>query len=484
MPTGSATGSDGSGSLTILDNATVSRSIGPVTSAWLRVTKISIGLTTLQHTFSDDLDFLILGPDGRNLEFWSDAGGASTINGSYTISDTAASSLSDASANAAGTYRPTDYLGSGGAETSSNWSGVASIPINHPGPTGSASFASAFGGAWLNNTTWTLKIRDDFTTGSGSLAGWSITLDWRVIVKPHDFDGSGFSDILWQNNDGTPGIWAMNGFTALTIGPAGPNTPWPSNPGPSWHAKGDGDFNDDGNADILWQNLDGAPGIWLMNGLTATAMSTVGANPGPAWAIKDTGDFNFDGKADILWQHDDGTPGIWLMDGLTVLASGTVGTNPGTSWQVKGSGEFNNDGKSDILWQNIDGTPGIWLMDGMTVLNQGPVGTNPGAAWQIKGTGDFNNDGKADILWQHADGTAGIWLMDGLTPTATSAVGTNPGTSWHVVGSGDYNGDQKSDILWQNDSGQAGIWFMNGLSVLSAGVAGSFNPGPEWHIIA
>jgi hypothetical protein len=40
------------------------------------------------------------------------------------------------------------------------------------------------------------------------------------------------------------------------------------------------------------------------------------------------------------------------------------------------------------------------------------------------------------------------------------------------------------DILWQNDNGQAGIWFMNGLSVVAAGVAGSFNPGPEWHIIA
>jgi hypothetical protein len=435
MPTGSFFVSDGSGVLTILDNATVSRSLGVATTVWLRITKISIGLTTLQHTFSDDLDFLILGPDGRNLEFWSDAGGGSTINGSYVISDLGASSLSDTTANAPTTYRPTDHAGTGGPETSSNWSGLASIPINHPGPTGSATFASAFGGAWLPDTTWTLKIRDDVAGFAGSLAAWSVTFDFRVIVKPHDFDGGFFSDILWQNNDGTPGIWTMTGFASVTVGPAGPNAPWPYNPGPSWHARGDGDFNDDGKSDILWQNSDGTPGIWLMNGLTATAMGAVGTNPGPAWVIKDTGDFNFDGKSDILWQNDDGTPGIWLMDGLTVL-------------------------------------------------NQGPVGTNPGAAWQIKGTGDFNNDGNADILWQHADGTAGIWLMDGLTPIATSAVGTNPGPAWHVMGSGDYDGNLRSDILWQNDNGQAGIWFMNGLSVVAAGVAGSFNPGPEWHIIA
>jgi len=392
-------------------------------------------------------------------------------------------SLADSSANPAGTYRPTDYTGTEAVETSSNWSGVAG-PINHPASTGSATFASAFGGAWLPDTTWTLKIRDDVAGFAGSLAAWSVTFDFRIIVKPHDFDGGFFSDILWQNNDGTPGIWTMTGFAAVTVGPAGPNAPWPYNPGPSWHARGDGDFNDDGKSDILWQNSDGTPGIWLMNGLTATAMSAVGTNPGPAWVIKDTGDFNFDGKADILWQNDDGTPGIWLMDGFNVLTAGSVGTNPGPGWQIKGSGDFNNDGKSDILWQNLDGTAGIWLMDGLTVLAASPVGTNPGAAWQIKGTGDFNNDGKADILWQHADGTAGIWLMDGLTPIATSAVGTNPGTAWHVMGSGDYNGNSLSDILWQNDNGQAGIWFMNGLSVVTAGVAGSFNPGPEWHIIA
>jgi hypothetical protein len=203
------------------------------------------------------------------------------------------------------------------------------IPINHPGPTGSATFASAFGGAWLPDTTWTLKIRDDVAGFAGSLAAWSVTFDFRIIVKPHDFDGGFFSDILWQNNDGTPGIWTMTGFASVTVGPAGPNAPWPYNPGPSWHARGDGDFNDDGKSDILWQNSDGTPGIWLMNGLTATAMSAVGTNPGPAWVIKDTGDFNFDGKADILWQNDDGTPGIWLMDGFNVLTAGSVGTNPG-----------------------------------------------------------------------------------------------------------------------------------------------------------
>ena len=39
-----------------------------------------------------------------------------------------------------------------------------------------------------------------------------------------------------------------------------------SNPGPGWQVAGTGDFDGDGNADILWQNADGTPAIWLMNG--------------------------------------------------------------------------------------------------------------------------------------------------------------------------------------------------------------------------
>ena len=73
--------------------------------------------------------------------------------------------------------------------------------------------------------------------------------------------------------------------------------------------------------------------------------------------------------------------------------------------------------------------------------------------------------------------------MDGLSVMNAGAVGSNPGSSWHIKGSGDYNNDFNSDILWQNDNGQAGFLFMNGLSVINAGLAGSFNPAPDWHII-
>jgi hypothetical protein len=116
------------------------------------------------------------------------------------------------------------------------------------------------------------------------------------------------------------------------------------------------------------------------------AAGPVGTNPGANWQIKGTGDFNNDGRADILWQNTDGTAGIWLMDGLTVLNQGAVGTNPGIAWHIKGSGDYDGDGNSDILWQNDNGLPGIWLMNGLNVLSAGVAGSfNPGPDWHLIG---------------------------------------------------------------------------------------------------
>ena len=74
-----------------------------------------------------------------------------------------------------------------------------------------------------------------------------------------DFNGDGFADILWQNDDGSVAVWEMNGTNLIGSGVVG-------NPGPSWHAVGTGDFNGDGHSDILWQNSTGEVGIWEMNG--------------------------------------------------------------------------------------------------------------------------------------------------------------------------------------------------------------------------
>jgi serralysin len=191
----------------------------------------------------------------------------------------------------------------------------------------------------------------------------------------------------------------------------------------------------------------GEAAIWLMNGTTATAEPII-ANPGPNWHVITTGDFNGDGDADILWQYNNATnaadPGngeaaIWLMNGTTATAEPII-ANPGPSWHIITTGDFNGDGKSDILWQYDNATnasdPGngeaaIWLMNGTTATAE-PIIANPGPNWHVLSTGDFNGDGKSDILWQNTNGQAAIWEMSGTTPLAEPII-ANPGPSWHIL---------------------------------------------------
>jgi hypothetical protein len=323
---------------------------------------------------------------------------------------------------------------------------------------------------------------DDLVIGApradpyGNLSGSSYVVFGRAALgSESDTDGDRCSDIVWQNNDGSAGVWLVHGTTVDASAVVG------SNPGPTWHIRGTGDFNLDDRSDIVWQHNDGRVAIWSLNGMNLLGAGVIANNPGPSWHIIDTGHFNTDGKSDLLWQNDDGRVAVWTLNGTTQTGSAVVGQNPGPAWHVKASGDFNGDGESDVLWQNADGRAAVWLLDGTNFVSGGVVGANPGASWHIKDSGDFNGDGKSDILWQNDDGRAGIWFLDGLTFLGGSVVGSNAGPSWQAEVAADYNGDGKSDILWQHDNGQAGIWLMSGFNVLDSDLVG-VNPGPNWHV--
>ena len=73
-----------------------------------------------------------------------------------------------------------------------------------------------------------------------------------------------------------------------------------------------------------------------MDGMTVLAAGPVGTNPGPSWHIMGSGDYNVDRHSDILWQNDNGRAGVWTMNGLSVLAAGVTGSNPGADWHIIG----------------------------------------------------------------------------------------------------------------------------------------------------
>jgi hypothetical protein len=52
---------------------------------------------------------------------------------------------------------------------------------------------------------------------------------------------------------------------------------------PAWSIAGTGDFNSDGKSDILLQNNNGQPAVWAMNGLSKLSADNAGSNPGTNW---------------------------------------------------------------------------------------------------------------------------------------------------------------------------------------------------------
>jgi hypothetical protein len=246
-------------------------------------------------------------------------------------------------------------------------------------PSGTAAILQIDQDGIANGTNWTTIAQlDGVHTGDGvkvifDTSQPAATLTVAALVPTHDFNGDGKADILWQNDNGLPAIWTMNGSTPIGYATL-PDV------GPTWHVEATADFNGDGKADILWQNDNGLPAIWTMNGGTPIGYAAL-SDVGPTWHVEAAADFNGDGKADILWQNDNGLPAIWTMNGSTPIGYAAL-SDVGPTWHVEAAADFNGDGKADILWQNDNGLPAIWTMNGSTPIGYAAL-ANPGSDWHV-----------------------------------------------------------------------------------------------------
>ena len=204
-------------------------------------------------------------------------------------------------------------------------------------------------------------------------------------------------------------------------------------PDTGWEIAGTGDFNGDAKTDILWRyygvgDYQGLNDIWFMDGTTFIGESVFSQIQDTNWRIVGTGDFNSDGQTDILWRYYgagdyQGLNVIWYMNGAQMAGEAVFSQVLDTDWRIEGTGDFNGDGQTDILWRyygagDYQGLNDIWFMNSSTFISESVFSQIMDTAWQIGGTGDFNNDGHIDILWRYY-GTAAyqglndIWYMNG-----------------------------------------------------------------------
>jgi extracellular elastinolytic metalloproteinase len=151
------------------------------------VSKVTVDLAGMNHTFPGDIDILLVGPGGQRMILMSDQGGtADLVNVNLTFDDAAPAGLP--AAIVSGTYRPTN-IGTGDV-----------FPAPAPAaPHGSA--LSVFNGTDPNGT-WSLYVVDDAGIDAGSIAGgWTLNITTAAPVCVTSPCFLAVPDDISQDND-------------------------------------------------------------------------------------------------------------------------------------------------------------------------------------------------------------------------------------------------------------------------------------------
>jgi subtilisin-like proprotein convertase family protein/pimeloyl-ACP methyl ester carboxylesterase len=187
IPTGTSSFSNSQG-ITIRDGNTAGTypSLINVSGLSGSVSKVTVTLSGLSHTYPDDVDVMLIAPTGQATVLMSDAGGGTDIsNLSLTFDQAAANSLADENVLATGTFRPVNY----------------ELPDNFPAPgPGTGNFTADLGvfNGLNPNGAWQLLIVDDVSSDSGVIAnGWSLNITtataptWLSVTSGSNGTGNG-----------------------------------------------------------------------------------------------------------------------------------------------------------------------------------------------------------------------------------------------------------------------------------------------------
>jgi subtilisin-like proprotein convertase family protein len=388
------------------------------------ISKVTVTLKNITHTFPDDLDVLLVGPTGVKLILMSDALGATDLAGqTYTFDSTGGILLPDAATVGSGQYQPTNY---GAGDTFPI--PAPGAPYLSPAPAGADSLA-AFNGQNPNGT-WSLYVFDDVGGDTGNIAGgWDLTITTSGLpgVVTTDFNGDGTSDIAVFRP--MTGEWFVQ--NQGTVG---------------WGAAGDipvaGDYNGDGVTDRAVYRP--STGVWYVHNQGAVVWGAPGDIPVP-------GDYLGAGSTQRAVYRP--STGVWYVENQAGVVWGAPGDIPVP-------GDYNGDLVTDVAVYRP--STGTWFVQGLAPVTWGSPGDMPVPA-------DYDGDRAADFAVFRP--STGVWFVHGQAPVAWGSPGDMPVPA-------DYNGDRATDFAVFRPS--TGVWFVHGQAPVAWGTAGDLPvPRPE-----
>ncbi len=240
-----------------------------------------------------------------------------------------------------------------------------------------------------------------------------------------------------------------------------------------------GDFNKDGNLDLaLASSGPNSVSVALGDGTgqfgAATNLNTSPPSDLQTWSVA-VGDFNNDGNSDLVTANNETSDvSLLLGNGDGTFGAATyfdVGLNPYTV----AVGDFNADGNSDLATANINSNNVSILPGNGNGTFGAATNLSVGSTPYFVVVGDFNNDGKSDLATANlGDSSVSILLQNAngtFAPATSFAVGNSP----NYIAIADFNGDMKPDLATSNESS-------NNVSILLGNGTGSFSAATNFAV--
>ncbi|NPD03507.1 hypothetical protein HN031_02260 [Nocardioides sp. zg-1308] len=174
------------------------------------ITDVDVTLHGISHTHPDDLDVMLVGPGGQQVTLMSDAASSNDlVDANLTFSDSAGAGLPDQSAITQSEARPTD------------WS-TDTDPFPAPAPTSDHTTSLAVFNGTDAAGTWRLYVLDDTGGDTGSIAGWSLSIDQDSTAYPSTVEVGGLPSLsdVDVRLDGLTSTYPDD-LALLLVGPGG-----------------------------------------------------------------------------------------------------------------------------------------------------------------------------------------------------------------------------------------------------------------------